>query len=239
MKFRMLLVITLTLSIAGNGLLLYYFLSREKGFMSQRYRQEMTWHMKRVTGQKGWLVFLGDSLTDQNDWSASYPNQEIVNLGKGGDTVRGVLARVDDLIPWQPAKIFLLIGINDIRYGTEPKDMLEDYEQLLKKLRAVLPNSELYLQSILPVTENFKHKQPSENQIIININQSIKQLADQYDIQYLDLHDFFTSHGQLKPDYTVDGLHLNRQGYALWERIILGFVYAEASDKKITSGNEI
>lgn len=226
----LLLVIVLTLSIISNGILIYYFLSRERGFMSYRHRQEIRWQIKKITGQKGWLIFLGDSITDRNDWVSAYQDKAVINLGKGGDTTAGLLTRINDLVQLQPKKIFLLIGINDIRYGLKQKEILENYTLLIKTIREQSPHSELYVQSILPIIEMSGESQNATNQRIISLNQSLKYLANTYEIQFIDLHDFFTFYGQLNPAYTDDGLHLNDRGYRLWERIIQGFVYPEGNE---------
>ena len=58
---------------------------------------------------------MGNSITaGGGNWSLrlDYPN--IKNRGIGGDTTDGVLARLDEVIYFQPEAVFLLIGINDL-----------------------------------------------------------------------------------------------------------------------------
>lgn len=54
------------------------------------------------------------------------------------------------------------------------------------------------------------------NEKIQALNQAYRQLANAYmNVQFIDLYDaFLDEKGQLRPDYTTDGLHLTIAGYA-------------------------
>ncbi|MDF9798347.1 lysophospholipase L1-like esterase [Catalinimonas alkaloidigena] len=227
MKLKLLLFVCLLgISITANGVLMYYFISRERGIFSKRHRREIVLDIKKKRSNNNWIVFLGNSITERNDWVNKYHDKDVINLGKGGDTVEGVLFRLDEAIQLEPAKIFLLIGINDIRYGLKKSVIIDNYDLLIRIIKEKSPYTELYVQSVFPLIEKSEHSQQATNEKIVDINQSIKRLTDIYGIQYVDLYGFFTFHSQLKPEYTDDGLHLNEKGYKLWERVIHGFVYS-------------
>ena len=45
----------------------------------------------------------------------------------------------------------------------------------------------------------------------------LQQLVKENDIQYVDLNRHFeNADGQLKKEYTVDGIHLSGDGYDVW-----------------------
>jgi len=49
------------------------------------------------------------------------------------------------------------------------------------------------------------------------LNDHIKQLASESGAIYLDLHPVMEdAKGELKADFTADGVHLNPQGYQVW-----------------------
>ncbi|WP_317110333.1 hypothetical protein [Chroococcidiopsis sp. SAG 2025] len=74
---------------------------------------------------------MGDSLTDECEWSELLENPHIKNRGISGDTTMGVLNRLEDIVSSQPAKIFIMIGINNfIHYQRSAVEILVDYQKL-------------------------------------------------------------------------------------------------------------
>ena len=56
-----------------------------------------------------------------------------------------------------------------------------------------------------------------ENGQIIDLNKGIRSLAKQNHVVIVDLYDAFLKGHQLNKTYTSDGLHLNGEGYAIWQ----------------------
>ena len=71
---------------------------------------------RQVPIKPGDIVFVGDSLTEGARWDELFPDKPVINRGINADTVNGVLLRLDDIISGKPAKIFLLIGTNDLTW---------------------------------------------------------------------------------------------------------------------------
>ncbi len=44
------------------------------------------------------IVFIGDSLTGYFDWQKRFPDYDVKNLGIGGETVEGLMGRMDRII---------------------------------------------------------------------------------------------------------------------------------------------
>lgn len=171
---------------------------------------------------KGKIIFLGDSLTDYCNWDELFNNSNIKNRGIGGDVINGVIDRLDSIIKSKPKKIFLMIGINDLRHNRSVDDILIDYEKLLKILKQELPETDIYVKSILP-TDNRESMQIND---IMTINQELKNLTEKYGFTFIDLFDLFTTKDNLlDPIFTFDGLHLNGKGYLIWKNEIERFVY--------------
>jgi lysophospholipase L1-like esterase len=58
-----------------------------------------------------------------------------------------------------------------------------------------------------------------------SLNARIAAVTQQTAIEYRDMHPFFQdASGRLRPDLTTDGLHLNAQGYSIWQQVILARV---------------
>lgn len=170
------------------------------------------------------IVFIGDSLTDYCEWGELLQNATIKNRGIAGDTTEGVLNRLDEIIEMKPAKIFLLIGTNDLIYGRNVGEIALDYEKIIKTCTQKLPDSKIYVQSIPPVNSKLNSYIKSDKEIM-NLNQEIKKIANQYHVEYLDLHSILvTSEGELASDYTTDGLHFTNKGYEKWKKLLIKYV---------------
>lgn len=175
---------------------------------------------KQLPDRKNEIVFLGNSITEAGDWQEIYPGKPIVNRGISGDVSYGVYARLDEVLSSKPAKIFLLIGVNDIKRGTPLEYILYNYDRIIRKVKEVSPHTTLYLQSVLPVTENILASIYAKirNEKIRELNEGLKALAVKYKLTYADLHNdvFKDGDGQLQRQLTTDGLHLKPAAYILW-----------------------
>ncbi len=172
-------------------------------------------HFRQLPNGNKEILFLGDSITDNAEWSELFGNdRRIKNRGIGGDDTKGVLNRLDEVTESQPSKLFLMIGTNDLAYGRTVEEIIEYYEMILRTIKKDSPHTEVYVQSILPVDDLFHINRP--NREIDRINASIERIAAEYEYPYIDLNPLFKEDGQLSKKYSVDGLHLNAEGYALW-----------------------
>ncbi len=87
------------------------------------------------------------------NWQALFPEKEIINQGISGDVTAGVLRRLREALTPQPAKIFVLIGVNDVKLGTPQDTILNHYRKIITGITQMAPGTQIYLQSVLPVHE--------------------------------------------------------------------------------------
>lgn len=168
------------------------------------------------------VMFLGNSITRRGPWQELIPFVRTSNRGIGGDVVKGMYNRLDDVIADNPAAIFLMGGINDITNPESNVDVIwKDYEKMIAKLEKALPGTLLYVQSTLPVTAEFD----TDNVInpkVAELNKYLAAAADKYDYKFLDIASVLSDeNGYLKPDYSLDGLHLTADGYFAWSAELL------------------
>ena len=132
------------------------------------------------------IIFLGDSITEEGRWDEIYPDLPIKNRGIAADTTEGVLSRLESIVAGKPAKIFLMIGTNDLVWHAVRKDaeILATYEEILEQIKTQAPATQVIVQSILPRTKVF-------NRHIQRLNEGIKSLAERYSYTYLDLFSHF------------------------------------------------
>lgn len=165
------------------------------------------------------IYFLGDSLTDGCEWNELLANPNIKNRGISGDTTEGVLNRLNQVTQSKPQKIFLMIGINDFFNNIQANQILDNYQKVVKTIKTNSPNTKIYIESLLPLNFNLdKSKRGFNNQDILSFNNQLKNLSDNSNIFYIDLYSaFLDTSGQLNKQYTLDGIHLNGQGYLVWK----------------------
>lgn len=165
------------------------------------------------------IVFLGNSITDGGNFEELFKREDVKNRGIRSDAIPGVMKRLHQVTNGHPKKIFLLIGINDISHGLSVDKLAERYENLVNEIRKQSPETELYLQSIMPINNDFgvyKGLKGKEN-TIKQLNERIRGIAEKNGLKYVDLWPLLSdSKGKLNKRYTNDGLHLTGPGYRAW-----------------------
>lgn len=168
------------------------------------------------------FVFLGNSITFWTDWNELLGIINGKNRGIPGDLTFGVLERLDEVIDGKPAKVFILIGINDISKKIPDSLIISNYKKMVERIKQGSPKTKIYLQSLFP-TNSTPKKLPNHyrNDKVILLNLALKELANIENVHYIDLyHDFIDQENQLKLEYTFDGVHLTAKGYAKWAEIL-------------------
>lgn len=173
------------------------------------------------------IIFLGNSITDQWQWSEYFTparGAEILNRGIGGDVTAGVLHRMPEILRHQPSKLFLMIGINDL-LGSKTNDViLDNIAHILTILKSGSPNTEIYLQSILPVNKTIlKTDNPSvSTDNIRSINARLQEMAKEMECTYIDVFSLMLDPetDMLRASDTRDGIHLTAGAYRKWINLI-------------------
>ena len=177
--------------------------------------QHRTQILENLTIDSSNIVFLGNSLTEYGEWPEFFDNPNIRNRGIAGEFTDGILRRLDPVISGKPKQIFLMIGINDLILH-RPPHILANYRAIVEQIKKDTPNTQLIIQSILPVNNTVKNTGLSNADVLI-LNEGIQKIATDFNLKYVDLHQKFKDNsGKLDANYTLDGIHLNRAGYELW-----------------------
>jgi lysophospholipase L1-like esterase len=190
----------------------------DSSYANSWYQQRMDF-FRHVPKQKKAIVFLGNSITEAGDWQELIAGKPVQNRGISGDVSFGVLARLDETLAEKPAKIFLLIGVNDIKRGTPVTVIANNQERIIQQIKALSPRTRVYIQSVLPVHEPVLAEiyKKITNERIKSLNSLLKEVAVRNNVPFVDLHPVFVDeNGQLKRDMTTDGLHLRPAAYIKW-----------------------
>ena len=158
-------------------------------------------------------VLLGDSISMWFPCEGLPKGRLWLNQGISGDTTAGILSRLDAFSQTRPDIIYVMAGINDLRRGKSDRHVLTNLQRIMGQLREQHPQARIAVQSILPT-----RLASIPNSRIRHLNQEIAAIAGREGAFYLDIHSWFTNpEGNLRRDLTTDGLHLNPEGYSVWQ----------------------
>lgn len=186
---------------------------------------------KQVVAQN--IVFLGDSLTEIYNLDHFYgKNANVVNSGVSGHTTADILDNMKERVyRYNPSKVILLIGTNDIETGKSDKEILKNIKKIVYLINKKRPLSDIYIESLYPVnnTENevINHTMVGSrtNNRIIELNKKIKCFCNNSNLVYINMYDeLLDDDGNLKMDYTKDGLHLNEKGFEIVTEKIKNYI---------------
>lgn len=171
-------------------------------------------HLTILAGDSLSLWFPTELLPEGKNW---------LNQGISGETSQGLLKRLNIFDRTKPEAIFVMIGINDLIRGTRDEVILNNHQQIISHLRRVHPTTEIVVQSILPHGAEQATWQGRDkllaitNNRIRRLNERLRSISAKQGVKFLDLYPLFTNtKGNLRQEFTTDGLHLNREGYIVW-----------------------
>lgn len=172
------------------------------------------------------LVMLGNSLTENGgDWGRRLDREHVLNRGIIGDCATGVWDRLHQILPGHPRQICLMIGVNDLANGCTPDSIAGMVGRILQRIRTESPDTRICLQSLLPFNESFGRyaRLTGKTDLVPQTNKLLKAVAKDYGADYLDLFPLFTEGKKshvLRADLSTDGLHLNEDGYRIWQEAL-------------------
>jgi hypothetical protein len=125
------------------------------------------------------IIFLGNSITAGTDWAELLGNPNCRNRGISGDITYGILARLDEVTEGKPAKVFLLIGINDIQHNTPDSIIISNYRKIVQTIRSASPRTKIYVQTLLPTNNTFTQfkNHYNKDEHIAAVNEGIRKIA--------------------------------------------------------------
>lgn len=169
-------------------------------------------------------VLLGDSITDFFNWYELFYDfskvscQAVYNRGISGDTTDRLLERLDDnVLSINPKNIVLLIGTNDIGRGLPLSMSVENVSKIIEITKEKCPDVNFILQAVYPINRGMRDKfEKRSNEKIELMNKEFIKLSEKYGCVWLDITDKLKDEtGNLKKEYTYDGLHLNVKAYKI------------------------
>jgi len=179
----------------------------------------LTDRLRRSNVAPARLVFLGDSITE--GWQAQifqqfYGHRAAINLGIGGDATQGMLWRLENghwPAELRPQLIVLMIGTNNLGYGSTAENTAYGVGAIVAKLQQLSPNSRILLLGILP--RGTTAADPGRA-LVERTNHLIAACADGRRVIFANPGPLLLDGAGNLADYvSFDALHLTMVGYAI------------------------
>lgn len=170
------------------------------------------------------VLLIGDSITEGFDVEKLLKEYNVINAGVSGDSTVETLVRINnELFEDGPEIAFLCIGTNDFARQRTDEYILKNISKIIDKIISYSPHIKVIPVSVFPTRDNL----PRPNERINKFNDSLEALAIEKGLKYFNINGYFKDgKGQLKHEYTEDGLHLTIEAYKLWAKLIKEFVLA-------------
>lgn len=141
----------------------------------------------------------------------------VINRGFGGSHIEYVNRWFDQIVaPYRPRAIVFYAGENDIDAGKSVERVVADFDEFMRRKSASLGMTPVYFISLKPSKLRF-----AELSLQARVNEAIRQrAAARADLQYLDVVGPMLENGRPRDLFVSDGLHMNRDGYVIWTRIV-------------------
>ena len=171
------------------------------------------------------IVFVGDSLTQDYNVYEYFSKKQVYNRGIGGDTSVGLLSRLKESIDHlEPSKLFIQIGTNDFELlDARPSNIYTNISLVIKHVNQILPKTKIYVISLYPVNPLID-KATVGKRNNTDIKETNKLLSSIKECTYINVYDKLVLDDNLNAKYTLEGLHLNQNGYEVVTKILKEYV---------------
>lgn len=179
------------------------------------------------SGKQGQTVFFGDSITHYcpvEEIYAAYTERSglrVYNRGIASETSADALKRLDsNVLALDPANLVILLGCNDIGEKIPTDQTVRNLEEIIRRVREKNPAVHIILQAVYPIRET-GNSLPARyliggrsNEKVQALNKELNAMTQRQNVLFADLTDLLADgSGQLREDYTADGLHVNERAY--------------------------
>jgi lysophospholipase L1-like esterase len=172
------------------------------------------------------ILFVGSSSFRMwSDVAQYFPGYPIINRGFGGSALPDVIRYADDIIfPYSLKQVVIYCGENDIAASdtVTAQLVLQRFTTLFNMIRNKMPGVPILFVSIKPSPSRWQMKDR-----MIAANELIKKYIQKQDkARYINVWN-----AMLGPDgkplphiFIADNLHMNAQGYKIWQKIIAPYL---------------
>lgn len=178
------------------------------------------------------IAFIGDSICQNpiysfGDWNTILGRNDCANFGIGAQTTVECRARIGEIASRDYSAVVFICGINDIGRGYTKEEIVANYSAMITAIKEQNPDCQFIIVSVLPTTEAFYAGQQGKINLL---NMALKRYASKTPgVTFVDVYSSFTAKtgAYAYPELLSDGLHPNREGYAVMAEILKPYLPEE------------
>jgi lysophospholipase L1-like esterase len=165
---------------------------------------------------KGGIVFTGSSSIRYWQLNEAFPDLPVLNRGFGGSVSNDLVTYADKVVlRYEPKILVVFTGGNDLHAKLTPDEVLADYANFLSLVHEKLPKTRVLVHAVRTGPVRIAELESAEK-----FNGLLKAwCADKPWIRWFDVPKTLVKEGNAPLDeklYRADRLHLNDEGYKLW-----------------------
>jgi lysophospholipase L1-like esterase len=175
---------------------------------------------------KGAILLVGSSsFTKWKDVQDYFPGYTIINRGFGGSRLTDVIRYAYDVIlPYAPKQVLVYCGENDLADDStlDAGDVVLRFKTLFGIIRQNLPEATIHFISLKP-SPSRQHLFSKFLEANADINSFLKK---QKRAGFINVYDaMLDATGNPKKEIFVeDRLHMNAEGYRIWQKVLLPYL---------------
>jgi len=161
------------------------------------------------------ILFIGSSTIRM--WKSlpqDFPGEQVINRGFGGSEIADSTHFAERIVfPYQPRRVFLRAGGNDIHAGKSPEQVFSDFKDFVSKIHSKLPQTDVVFISLCPSVARWEQagKEKKLNSMVEEYARTMPHL------KYIETYSIsLAPDGKPRPElFLQDKLHFNAEGYKL------------------------
>jgi lysophospholipase L1-like esterase len=174
---------------------------------------------KATPPPQGEIVFIGSSSIQRWDLAKSFPDLKAINRGIAGSELGDAVRLVDRLVlAYSPRLVVVYAGDNDIAGGRTSEDVVVQFERLVSRIHAMLPQTRIVFIGLKPSILRW-----SQVDRMRAANARVKAFCERDDrVAFVDV-DWAMLGWDERPRkelFVPDGLHMTAEGYQVWAALL-------------------
>jgi lysophospholipase L1-like esterase len=181
-------------------------------------KYDTIWDEQRET-----IVFTGSSsIRFWQNLPELFPEKQIVNTGFGGSQTSDLLTYSEELIlKYHPGLVFIYEGDNDLSQDKKPRQILRKFDELIRVIKARDQGTRIVLIAPKPSIARWHLKRQYKN-----LNRKLRRRCKRDEnLEFADTWTVMLEGRRLRDNLFIeDGLHMNSEGYQIWQELIKNFI---------------
>ena len=171
-------------------------------------------------------IFIGDSIMDGIAYYKYIDTPQV--MADGNNTTDKADRYIETAVNLKPAKVFIMVGLNDVNYGTRSAQTIaENIMWIATQIKTASPTTNVYVLSLLPITQAFEAKANvnAKQSVIDEVNNIVMSACQPNSVTYIDVATAFKDNtGYMNPQYTGNGSNIYNEYYPFLLNSIAGVV---------------